>query len=86
MMRINVMLTEEIIEQLDKISRIEQKNRSELLREAAIYLIKEHQRLIAEKERILRIKTAISIQDTIRKKSARWNSTGELRKWRETTS
>jgi len=84
MMRINVMLSEDIIEQLDEISRAEKKNRSELLREAALRLIEDYRQMIAEEKRRERIKKAITLQDTIRKKSGKWNGMKELRKWRET--
>ena len=84
MMRINVMLSEDIIEQLDKISKSEKKNRSELLREAALRLIEDYRQMIAEEERRERIKKAISLQDKLRTKSGKWNGMKEVRKWRET--
>jgi metal-responsive CopG/Arc/MetJ family transcriptional regulator len=84
MVRINVVLPEDMIEKLDGIARDEKKSRSMLLREAAERLIEEHQMRLEEKLRRLRVKRSIEIQDKLRKKSGKWNGVSEIRKWRET--
>ncbi|NOZ68159.1 MAG: ribbon-helix-helix protein, CopG family [Deferribacteres bacterium] len=83
MVRINTILTDSIIEELDKIARYERKSRSSLLREAAERFIEEHKRLMEERLRKERMKNAINVQDRLRKKSGEWNGTAEVRKWRE---
>jgi metal-responsive CopG/Arc/MetJ family transcriptional regulator len=85
MVRINTILSEGMIKKLDGIAKDEHKSRSELLREAAEILIKEHQRKIEEARRKERIRHAIDTQDRLRKKSGRWNGVSEIRKWREMT-
>lgn len=83
MVRINAVLSEEIIELLDDIAESEKKSRSMLLREAAMKLIEEYKRE-QEKRRIKESrKHAIAVQDKLRKKSGRWNGVSEIRRWRE---
>lgn len=82
-MRINTILSEDIIEKLDNIAKDEHKSRSMLLREAAEKLIDEHNRRVEENRRKERVRRAIDTQDRLRKKSGRWDGTAEVRKWRE---
>jgi metal-responsive CopG/Arc/MetJ family transcriptional regulator len=82
-MRINTILSEEIIKELDAIAREEHKSRSLLLREAAEKFIEEYHRKLEEARRKKRIKQAIKTQDNLRKKSGKWNGVSEIRKWRE---
>jgi len=83
MVRINAVFQAELIEEIDRIAKEEGKSRSLILREAALRLIKEYQRQKSEEIRIKKARQAISIQDRLRKKSGKWDSTSELRKWRE---
>jgi metal-responsive CopG/Arc/MetJ family transcriptional regulator len=85
MVRINTILSEDLIEELDKIARDEHKSRSRLLREAAEKFIEDYRRQMEERLRKERIKKAIDIQDRLRKKSGRWDGVAEIRRWRETT-
>jgi metal-responsive CopG/Arc/MetJ family transcriptional regulator len=83
MVRINAVLSEDIIEELDNIAREEHKNRSALLREAAETLIAEHHRRREEERRKARLKSAVTIQDRLREKAGAWDGVAEVRKWRE---
>lgn len=85
MVRINAILSEDVIRELDSIAKKEHKSRSMLLREAAERLIEDHQILLEEKRRKEQAKRAIDIQDRLRKKSGKWNGVSEIRKWREMT-
>ncbi len=83
MVRINAVLSEEIIELLDDIAESEKKSRSMLLREAAMKLIEEYRRQLEER-RIKELRRhSINVQDKLRKKSGRWDGVAEIRRWRE---
>ncbi len=83
MVRINAVLREDIVEELDIIAREENKNRSELLREAAEKLIAEHRLMKEEEFRRKRQAKSIAVQERLSKKSAGWDGVAEVRKWRE---
>ena len=76
MVRINTILSEDIIEKLDDIAQEEHKSRSMLLREAA-------QKSMEETIQREKMREAVSLQDRLRKKSGRWDGVAEVRKWRE---
>lgn len=82
-MRINTVFQEDLIEKIDRIAKEEGKSRSRILREAANKLIKDYQRQRSEEIRMKKVRQAITIQDRLRKKSGKWDSVSELRKWRE---
>ncbi len=86
MVRINAVLREDIVEQLDQIAKETGESRSSLLRDAAQRLIQEHKRQKAEEIRRKKAVRAIQIQDRLRKKAGKWDAVAELRKWRETLS
>lgn len=83
MVRINAILPEETIKKIDTIAKEEKKSRSKLLREAAEKLIKEYERIKAEKIRKERLMNSIKIQDKLRKKAGKWDGVSEVKKWRE---
>ncbi len=83
MVRINTVFQEDLIEEIDRIAKEEGKSRSRILREAAHKLIKDYQRQRSEEIRIKKVRQAITTQDRLRKKSGKWDSVPELRKWRE---
>jgi len=83
MVRINTVFQEDLIEKIDRIAKEEGKSRSRILREAANKLIKDYQRQRSEEIRMKKVRQAITIQDRLRKKSGKWDSVSELRKWRE---
>lgn len=82
-MRINTVFQEDLIEKIDRIAKEEGKSRSRILREAANKLIEDYQRQKSEEIRMKKVRQAITIQDRLRKKSGKWDSVSELRKWRE---
>ena len=86
MVRINTVFQEDILEEIDSIAKEEGKSRSALLREAAKKLIREHQQMKAEVNRQEKIKRAINVQNSLRKKSGRWDAVAELRRGRESRS
>ena len=83
MVWINTVFQEDLIEKIDRIAKEEGKSRSRILREAANKLIKDYQRQRSEEIRMKKVRQAITIQDRLRKKSGKWDSVSELRKWRE---
>ena len=83
MVRINTVFQEDLIEKIDRIAKEEGKSRSRILREAANKLIEDYQRQKPEEIRMKKVHQAITIQDRLRKKSGKWDSVSELRKWRE---
>lgn len=85
MVRINAILSEDIIDKLDTITRHEHKSRSLILREATEKYIDEYTQKMEEIRRKERVKHAIETQDRLRKKSGVWDGVAELRKWRKTT-
>ena len=85
MVRINALLSEDMIKELDKIAKDERKSRSSLLREAAVKLIEEYKHRVEERLRRERMGKAIDTQNRLRKKSGKWNGVAEVRKWRKIT-
>lgn len=84
MVRINAVFSDEMIKQLDNIAQDLKKSRSMLLREAAKMLIEDYQQGVEDAIRKEKIKNAITVQDSLRKKAGRWDGVAEIRKWRET--
>ncbi|MGV8125016.1 MAG: ribbon-helix-helix protein, CopG family [Candidatus Xenobiia bacterium LiM19] len=83
MMRINAILPEDIVAQLDTIASDNNKSRSRVIREAAEIFIKAYQSQLEEKRKKECIRQSIVRQDSLRKKSGTWDGIRELRKWRE---
>lgn len=83
MSKVNVSLPEDLLERIDKLRQERRITRSEFLQRAShTYLeILEEERKEEEKRR--GIKEAIRLQDKIRKKIGHWDSTAELRRFRE---
>lgn len=83
MVRINAILSKDVLEEIDRIAKAEKKSRSLLLREAAEKLVEERRRKQDEDRRRARVARAIKAQDRLRKKSGSWDGVGEIRKWRD---
>jgi metal-responsive CopG/Arc/MetJ family transcriptional regulator len=83
MVRINTIMREDLIKDLDRIARAENKSRSRLIREATEKLIEEYKRAMEERLRRERIKRSIAIQERLRGKGGKWNGVTEVRRWRE---
>ena len=83
MVRINAVLSDELVEELDRVAGEERTSRSALLRQAAESFLAEHQRRKEEERRKARLRHAIACQDRLREKSGNWDGVAEIRKWRE---
>jgi metal-responsive CopG/Arc/MetJ family transcriptional regulator len=83
MLRINAILSESLVLELDRIARLEHKSRSEMLREAARNLIADYHRKQEELQRKARMREAMAIQDRLREKAGVWDGVAEVRKWRD---
>lgn len=81
--KINISIPQEILDEIDRVSKEEKKTRSELLRLAfKIYVdvLKKERR---EKKKQKSIEKAIQTQDKIRDKIGNVDLIQELRKWRD---
>lgn len=83
MVRINAVLSEDLIVGLDDLARENHKNRSELLREAAGKLIAEYRQKKEEELRLARIKKAVAEQDRLRRKAGGWDGAARVRQGRD---
>jgi metal-responsive CopG/Arc/MetJ family transcriptional regulator len=83
MVRINVILSEDILEQIDGIAKQEKKSRSLLLREAAEKAIEERRNKIEGLRRRARREAAFEAVDRLKKKCGTWDGVAEIRKWRD---
>jgi len=86
MSRIKVMVSmpEEFLAEIDKAAAEENRSRSEFLREAArLYL--EVRKTQATPGQDPRVQKAIAIQDALARQDTlpKWDSTAEIRRWRE---
>ena len=83
MAKINISISSEILDEIDKLSKKENKSRSELLRMA----FKTYVEVLAEKKKERQkqegIERAIRIQDETRSQIGNVDLVKELRKWRE---
>jgi metal-responsive CopG/Arc/MetJ family transcriptional regulator len=83
MAKINISISSEILEKIDKLSKEENMTRSELLRTA----FKTYTDVLGEKKRETKrqksIERAIQVQDEIRNKIGDIDLIQELRKWRD---
>ena len=86
MVRINAVLDENVIEEIDRMGKEKKKSRSALLREAAERLVEEYRREKDEAMRKKKVGQAIRVQDRLRRKSRKWDGISELRRWRESRS
>tara|TARA_Y100000588_G_C14159618_1_gene884223 strand:+ start:452 stop:709 length:258 start_codon:yes stop_codon:yes gene_type:complete len=83
MPRVNIMLPEDILLQIDQMAREEGMNRSQLIRTAALVYYEQHTAKKAQNQRQADIQRAMDIQDHLRHKTPSWSSTQELRTQRE---
>ena len=82
-MRINAILSDELVRALDAIAHEEKKSRSQLLREGAEKIIAEYERQSEERRRQVKMQQAMAVQDRLREKSGTWDGVAEIRKWRD---
>jgi len=81
--RINAILSHELVRALDAIAHEEKKSRSQLLREGAEKIIAEYERQSEERRRQVKMQQAMAVQDRLREKSGTWDGVAEIRKWRD---
>lgn len=85
MAKIMVVFPDKFLSQVDDLAKKEQRSRSELIREALRHYFKVAS-TSKNTENILndpQIRKAINIQENTSKKLKDWNSTKEIRKWRD---
>jgi len=82
-MRINAVLTDDLIKKIDAVAKDQRKSRSRFIREASERYIAEYERAKEEEMRIKKFENAVRIQDRLRKKGGAWDGVKEIRKWRE---
>lgn len=85
-MKVMISMPEEFLAEIDKAAKEENRSRSEFLREAArLYL--EIRKSSITPGQDPRVQKAIAIQDTLAQQDTleEWDSTVEIRKWRENT-
>jgi metal-responsive CopG/Arc/MetJ family transcriptional regulator len=83
MAKINISISSEILEKIDKLSKEENMTRSELLRVAFKTYTEVLEGKKAEKKKQKSIEKAIQTQDEIRNEIGDMNLIQELRKWRD---
>ncbi|MBN1270645.1 MAG: ribbon-helix-helix protein, CopG family [Candidatus Aminicenantes bacterium] len=83
MAKINISIPQEILDDIDKLSREENKTRSELLRLAFKTYLEVLKEKREEKKKQKRIENAIQIQDNIRNELGHIDLIQDLRKWRD---
>jgi len=82
-MRINAMLTADLLKAIDDAAEEQGKSRSQFIREATAKYIAEHEQVKKEERRKQAFARAVEVQDRLRKKSGAWDGGAEVRKWRE---
>jgi metal-responsive CopG/Arc/MetJ family transcriptional regulator len=82
-MRINAVLSDDLVQALDAIAQGEKKSRSQLLREGAEKIIAEYKLKWEEERRRAKMEQAMAVQDRLREKSGTWDGVAEIRKWRD---
>ena len=82
-MRINAMLTADLLKAIDDAAEEQGKSRSQFIREATARYITEHERVKEEERRTQAFAEAVAAQDRLREKSGSWDGAAEVRKWRE---
>ena len=83
-MRVMISIQEELLAEIDKAAAEENRSRSEFLREAArLYL--EVRKAEISPGQDARVQKAIAIQDALARQDTlpKWDSTAEIRRWRE---
>ncbi len=83
MVRVNISIGKDKLEELDNIREKKGISRSKLLREAADMYIDKYKKDQAQKKRKESIKQAIKTQDELRRQSGEWDGVSEIRRWRE---
>lgn len=82
--RIVVSISEDCLNEIDKIAKEEKRSRSDLFREAITFYLR-HREKFSKPIKNPRIKNAIAIQDNLASQDTfkDWDSVMEIRRWRE---
>lgn len=83
MAKVNISLSQEILEEIDKLSKEENITRSELLRKAFETYVEVLIEKRKERKKRKGIETAIELQDEIRNSLGHLDLVEDLRRWRE---
>lgn len=82
--KVMISMPKEFLDEIDRAAKEERRSRSEFIREAArLYLRIRKNRMLPGQDP--QIQKAIAVQDALagQDTAAEWNSTTEIRKWRE---
>jgi len=83
-MKVMISIQKELLAEIDKAAAEENRSRSEFLREAArLYLEVRKEKITPGQDP--RVQKAIAIQNTLARQDilSKWDSTAEIRRWRE---
>lgn len=83
MPKVNVSLPEDVLKEVDKVSREKHIPRSDLIHQASLVYLKALELEKKEQEKKEGIGKAIQLQNQVRKKAGKWDTLSELRKWRK---
>lgn len=83
MAKVNISISQEILEEIDKLSREENMTRSELLRKAFETYVEVLTEKKKEHKKRKGIETAIELQDEIRNSIGHMDLIEDLRRWRD---
>jgi pentatricopeptide repeat protein len=83
MVKINININDNFLEKLDKISKKENMNRSEFIREAVVNFIEFKKEQENKQVREKKIEEAIQFFNKMSRKNKNWNGVKEINKWRE---
>ncbi len=83
MPRVNIMLPEDLLEQMDQVAAEEGMNRSQLIRTAVLAYFNQRAETDQRRQRQADIQRAIDIQDHLRQSIVPWNAIEVLREQRE---
>ena len=83
MSRVNVVLPDDLLEQIDAVAKEEGVNRSRFLRNAVLVYFEQKELERKKAQRRQDIQRAMSIQDQLRRESHPWDAISELRHQRE---
>ena len=82
-MRVNIVLPEDLLKQMDKVAADEGINRSQLIRNAVAAYFSQLSAQNQERQRQEEIQHAIDLQDSLRQSVKSWDAMKDLRKQRQ---
>jgi metal-responsive CopG/Arc/MetJ family transcriptional regulator len=82
-MRINAILTDDLLKQIDETAGEMGKSRSLFIREATERYLADIEFEKEKKARQKKRTAAVCLQDRLREKGGEWDSAAEIRKWRD---